>query len=82
VCQLPKQSQGHEEIQMTYSIPFNVSISIDQRDSFQSHVDDLFDEVRLSASRMLSLEFSDERELRHLLDIGSDDDIPTGLKYL
>ena len=67
---------------MTYVIPFHISMSIDQRDCFQSHQEDLFDEVRLPQSRMLSLEFSDDRDLRNLLEFGSDDDIPIGLMYL
>jgi hypothetical protein len=60
---------------MSYSIPYLVTMSIEERD-FADHMNELLSDVLVSSSRMADLFFSDTDEILALIERGSleDDD--------
>ena len=60
---------------MSYSIPYQVNMSINERD-FADHMNELLSDVLVSSSRMTDLFFSDTDEILALIERGSleDDD--------
>jgi hypothetical protein len=60
---------------MSYSIPYKVSMSIQDRE-FSAHLDELLSEVLVANGRMVDLFFSDTAEILQLIEYGSvrDDD--------
>jgi len=60
---------------MSYSIPYLVNMSIEERD-FADHMNELLSDVLVSSSRMADLFFSDTDEILALIERGSleDDD--------
>jgi hypothetical protein len=58
---------------MSYSIPYNINQSIQERD-FSEHMNELLSEVLVSSKRMTDLIFSDTKEILQLIENGSVDD--------
>ena len=58
---------------MSYSIPYQVSQSIEERE-FVDHMNDLLSEVLVSTMRMADLFFSDTDEIIQLIEQGSIED--------
>lgn len=58
---------------MSYSIPYSVNQSIQERE-FSDHMNELLSEVLVSSKRMTDLIFSDTREILQLIEYGSVDD--------
>jgi len=58
---------------MSYSIPYQVNMSINERD-FADHMNELLSDVLVSSSRMADLFFSDTDEILALIERGSLED--------
>ena len=58
---------------MSYSIPYQVSQSIQDRD-FAEHMNEMLADVLVSTKRMADLFFSDTAEIIQLIEQGSIDD--------
>jgi len=58
---------------MSYSIPYKVNLSIEERE-FCNHMDELLSEVLVSSNRMSELLFSDTKEIIRLIEFGSLDE--------
>ena len=58
---------------MSYSIPYQVSRSIQDQD-FADHMNELLSDVLVSTKRMADLFFSDTNEIIQLIEQGSIDD--------
>ena len=58
---------------MSYSIPYKVNMSIEERE-FCNHMDELLSEVLVSSNRMADLFFSDTNEIIRLIEFGSIDE--------
>ena len=58
---------------MSYSIPYKVNLSIEERE-FCNHMDELLSEVLVSSNRMSELLFSDIKEIIRLIEFGSVDE--------
>ena len=65
--------KGIGNFHMSYSIPYSVNQSIQERD-FSDHMNELLSEVLVSSKRMTDLIFSDTREILQLIENGSVDD--------
>gem|GEM_PF-3527936 len=71
---LPSQVRKASALLMSYSIPLNVKLSIEQQKDFVDHMDSLLSEVLVSTKRMKDLFFSDTDEILQLIEIGSVED--------
>ena len=58
---------------MSYSIPYKVNASIEERE-FCNHMEELLSEVLVSSNRMADLFFSDTNEIIRLIEFGSMDE--------
>jgi len=58
---------------MSYSIPYQVKMSIEERE-FCNHMDELLSEVLVSSNRMADLLYTDTKEIIRLIEFGSVDE--------
>jgi hypothetical protein len=58
---------------MSYSIPYQVNMSIEERE-FCNHMDELLSEVLVSSNRMADLLYTDTKEIIRLIEFGSVED--------
>ena len=58
---------------MSYSIPYKVNMSIEERE-FCNHMDELLSEVLVSSNRMADLLYTDTKEIIRLIEFGSVED--------
>jgi len=58
---------------MSYSIPYKVNLSIEERE-FCNHMDELLSEVLVSTNRMADLLYTDTKEIIRLIEFGSVDE--------